>query len=243
MSEVLLRTTGVKGGREGCWFLDIPDLRICSKDILFLIGPNGSGKSTLLETLFGALPTGEGQIERLAPVSYLPSSPRSQEGVTGETLYDILGVHHSEFRDPKVTASLDAQDLLARPLELLSAGERQRVFLSAILQHSGRVVILDEPLSHLDWRYQLATMRLLEQQSASGRAFVVALHELTWIPAEAEVLALHLGKVVARGRSEEVLTSRAVQDCFYFHSAFVQNPIDGQRQLLISKIGRNDRTS
>jgi iron complex transport system ATP-binding protein len=64
----------------------------------------------------------------------------------------------------------------------LSGGERQRARLAQLLVQSPRYLLLDEPLTHLDLRHQLATMALLARLAAEGHGVVMALHE-PWLAA------------------------------------------------------------
>jgi iron complex transport system ATP-binding protein len=73
---------------------------------------------------------------------------------------------------------VDAEHLAERDLSELSGGERQRVLLARALCQGGRVLLCDEPTSHLDIRHQAAVFRLLRSVADAGRAVVVVTHDV-----------------------------------------------------------------
>lgn len=232
----LLICKDLLGGRQGCQFLTAPDLQISQGQIVLVIGPNGSGKSTLLETLLGVIAPFSGTLQHKATLGFLPSDPNVQEGVDGESLFDILDVKNSRWRSPAITTALGAGHLVPRVLSDVSAGERQRVILSALLQHPADLLGLDEPLTHLDWQYATTLATLIEDQRQQGRSFIITCHDLNWLSRfpEAQIVCLEKGRAIATGFLKDVLTNPKVQDCFYFRSVFVDNPLDGTKILATS---------
>jgi iron complex transport system ATP-binding protein len=74
-------------------------------------------------------------------------------------------------------SALDLSGFEARELNTLSGGERRRVAVAAVLVQQTDILLLDEPLNHLDPHHQLDLLRLLRQQADSGRAIVATLHD------------------------------------------------------------------
>jgi iron complex transport system ATP-binding protein len=104
-------------------------------------------------------------------------------------------------------AGLDLADREAQSYRTLSGGERQRARVAQLLVQDADVLLLDEPLQHLDLRHQAAVMRTLAARAAERRCVLAALHE----PGHA---ALHCGFAVllydagraSLGRSSDMLT-------------------------------------
>jgi iron complex transport system ATP-binding protein len=104
-------------------------------------------------------------------------------------------------------AELDLADHSAQAYRSLSGGERQRARIAQVLLQDADILLLDEPLQHLDLRHQAQVMRLLSARAASGKTVLAALHE----PGHAarycgfSVLLYDAGRV-SLGRSGDMLT-------------------------------------
>lgn len=213
-------------------------------EIHFIIGPNGSGKTTALRLLSGLLKPVEGSIEdfhadspeRLGlPAAYMPARSEIQFGVTGTDLLDLLHTRNSKWANAPELESLDTARLLRIPLESLSSGEAQRVCLFAVLSHPGDFVFLDEPLTHLDWKYSLRLQKIIMAQTKAGRSFILSNHDLNWclqFPLARGTL-LDKGQVIARDFVEELLRQPKVQNVFGFRAELVTNPLSGCKLLAI----------
>ena len=77
----------------------------------------------------------------------------------------------------RALAALDLSGFEARELNTLSGGERRRVAMAAVLVQQTDLLLLDEPLNHLDPHHQLDLLRLLRQEAGSGHAIVATLHD------------------------------------------------------------------
>jgi iron complex transport system ATP-binding protein len=116
-------------------------------------------------------------------------------------------------------AQTDTAHLAARSMESLSGGERQRVLIAAALAQGGRILLLDEPTTFLDYRHQMWIVELLERlHRDQGLTLVTATHDLNWtLTVSDTVLALRQGTVAfagataglfAAGRLEEIYGTR-----------------------------------
>jgi iron complex transport system ATP-binding protein len=165
-----------------------------------ILGRNGSGKSTLLRCLAGLLPLPPGTVrvagrdlallscrERARLLGYLPQfhQPAFDYAVeevvlTGRAPWVGLTPREEDLRQAReALALLDIAHLAGRPYTELSGGERQLVLLARILAQNPGVILLDEPLSHLDLCHQVRLLRLLGEFSRQGRTVVAVLHDPT----------------------------------------------------------------
>jgi len=89
----------------------------------------------------------------------------------------------------------------------LSAGERQRVILARALAQNTPVLLMDEPTSHLDLRYQIEFLELTRTLSLhDGKTVLVAMHDLNLAARFGDlILAMENGKTAAFGSVEEIL--------------------------------------
>src|SRR5690606_26340001 len=189
----------------------------------FILGPNGSGKSTLLRTFAGLLSPLKGEVlfqnhslkKVLGPQNrpaYLPPKNQIQHGVTGEDLLDLFEAKHSPFFSKALLEELNVEHLLKTPLQALSSGESQRVLLATVLSHPSSFVILDEPLTHLDWSHGFTLERIVKNMGSQGRGFLMTSHDLNWalLFSGARSLVLSKGRVLVDAPIESSLTHSKV---------------------------------
>ena len=245
--------------------LDDINLTIEDGSVVALIGPNGSGKTTLIRVASGVLPVMRGEIrvnchminslgeqERARLVSVVPqgrSIPPAfsvREVVAlGRTPYlNWLG-QFSEKDDDIVTDALKQTDLLElaeRPISELSGGEQQRVLLARALAQQTRVMLLDEPTSHLDLQFQVNLMERVrhlahplpsESGVHPGRAILAAVHDLNLVSLFADrVVLLVKGKIVALGTPEEVLNQEILSEAYGISLHLIRDRQSGTTAIL-----------
>jgi iron complex transport system ATP-binding protein len=107
----------------------------------------------------------------------------------------------------KITTDLQLAELLPRRLKTLSGGEMQRTVIARALAQDTPILLLDEPVNHLDIHHQLEILSYLKNLTAQGRTIVAVLHDLRLARRFCDnLLVLNNGKVIT-GRSEEHLKS------------------------------------
>ena len=160
-------------------------------EVLGLIGPNGSGKTTLFECLGGVLPMDDGGIEqgarrltsseRAELLFYLPDAiaPWPQQTVRWALDFTIgFFQGRADLRD-ELVRGLTLGPLLAARIGALSKGERKRVALAIGLLTPQPVLLSDEPFDGLDLRQSRDVARLLRSETATGRAVVLSIHQIS----------------------------------------------------------------
>ena len=176
-------------------FVSIDRLEIQKGELMVLIGPSGAGKSSLLNVLAGFIPhTGQILLGGRA-VHSLPSH-RRKIGYLFQDLY--LFPHMTVFQNLKIAMQarrlkksqvleeIDTLLELFRITELaksypghISGGEKQRVAMARAMASKPDLLLLDEPLSHLDYRtarYLRAQFKRVQQQFSLTTLFVT--HDL-----------------------------------------------------------------
>ena len=201
-------------GYGGCRILAGISLTIRAGELLALVGPNGIGKSTLLRALGGMHRVDSGSIsidgraidslgarERSRLIALieadgpLPDRMSVSDVVAGGRLpYRPWWRWSSTPQDrAAVDAALDETEIGAlreRRFAELSSGERQRVWIAQAVAQDTRVLLLDEPTSHLDIRHTFELLALVRRLVASGKSAVVVLHDLNVAAAFADRIAL-----------------------------------------------------
>lgn len=185
--------------------LSVPGRTLC-RDLTFtieagqcwaILGGNGSGKSTLLHALGGlrAAQGGSVALDGQLLDDYSRSELARNVGVLlqdesagfwGDVLeYVLLGRFPHGDRDEIVARAalrrVGVEGLASRRHPSLSGGERQRARIAQLLAQNPRLLLLDEPLQHLDLRHQAEAMALFAALAAGeSRAVAMVLHEPWW---------------------------------------------------------------
>ncbi len=193
-------------------------------EALALLGGNGSGKTTLLRCVMGLLPH-RGEIEadgraihslpvagRARSVAYLPQSPSAflfAETVREELLTTLRyhGLHPDTGHDPEAMLEAFGLGALAGTYPRdLSAGERQRTALAAVMIARPGVVLLDEPTLGMDPLSQSDLARRIRKWKRAGLSVIVATHDVEFAAAVTDrAIVLQSGRRVAEGATGEVL--------------------------------------
>ena len=193
-----------------------------------VLGPNGAGKTTLMRTFLGLLPPTAGAVrvfgrtpQRGNPaIGYLPQvrtvlpdlRVRGLDFIASSVHGERWGVPSLRRADRiKINATLaevGARELAERSLAEMSGGERQRLVLAQALLSEPQLLLLDEPLISLDYRYQEAVIELVRRFARERNITVLfSAHELNQlIGALDRVLYLGNGHA-ALGTVAEVVTA------------------------------------
>ncbi|MGC3022318.1 ABC transporter ATP-binding protein [Brevibacterium sp. FAM 24630] len=107
-------------------------------------------------------------------------------------------------------------DMADRPVDQLSGGELQRVWLATCLAQDTGVLLLDEPTNHLDLRYQAEILDLMRELADDhGIAVGVVLHDLGHAATVADhVVLLDRGRIRAAGTCEGVFTAEVLSEVY-----------------------------
>jgi iron complex transport system ATP-binding protein len=232
------------------------DFQIGSGCFMALIGPNGAGKTTLLHLLSGHLQPSSGEIllagrpisdytsrERAAILAAVPQNVFNPLPFTVEEVV-ALGCLSRQGRfsglarhDRKIVQDaigvLDLTELRHREFTRLSGGERQRTLIAAALAQQSRLIILDEPTSHLDIGHAVRLMKTLVQLNAeTGVTLLVISHDVQTVARFCpETAILHAGEIIAQGPTSSVLVNPVLSQAYGTPLHIVADPVC-QRPLI-----------
>ncbi len=214
------------------WALQEVALTLHPGESLLVAGTSGSGKSTLCRASVGLVPHFhrghmkgrvllDGLDTREHPVYELfrhgglvfqnPDAQLFNHTVEAELAYGLesLGLPPQEIekRLAWVEERIGLESLMGKPPHTLSGGEKQRVALGAILALKPRLLLLDEPFTHLDAEGAEELRGILRKIKSEGTAIVVIEHRLHEIVTDVDrLVVLHQGRVVADGPPHQVLS-------------------------------------
>jgi zinc/manganese transport system ATP-binding protein len=220
------------GGRS---VLSDTSLKIEEGEFIGVLGPNGAGKTTLMRAILGLVPVNSGTIRVFGEpphrgsrqIGYLPQVRtvlpdlriRGLDFIASSVNGERWGVPSLTSSDramiEKMLAAVGASELRRRPLAKMSGGERQRLMLAQALLGEPRLLLLDEPLISLDYRYQEAVIELVRRLARERNITVLfSAHELNQlIGALDRVLYLGNGRA-ALGTIDEVVTAPVLSQLY-----------------------------
>ncbi|MDN3922394.1 ABC transporter ATP-binding protein [Roseateles violae] len=201
-----------------------------------IVGPNGAGKSTLLRALAGLIAI-EGQVllegrplpawparERARKLAWLGQNEGGADDLRAQDVVMLGRLPHQAWLAPPSAQDLDcvraamqqtqSWDWRERRLATLSGGERQRVLLARALAVRAELLMMDEPLAHLDPPHQADWIAIVRQSVAAGGSVVSVLHELNIALRADWLLVMAGGRVLHRGRPQDPATHAALQQVF-----------------------------
>ncbi len=144
-------------------------LELSETDKVLISGPNGCGKSTLAKILVGVLSQTAGQVHCKQSIGWMPAQSESffPELTGRENLHTFAKFNHVGIREVEQSieqhSSLLNDEILESRFKSFSSGMRQKLnFIRSVLHHPD-LLILDEPLAHLDEQSRLYIASTLSQ--------------------------------------------------------------------------------
>ena len=195
--NTIIQTNGLCAAYDGKTVLSQVDLTVYERDFLGVIGPNGGGKTTLIKCILGLHKPSKGDIcfykdGKEVPeitMGYLPQY-NSIDRKFPISVYEVVlsglskqksllsrytAKHHEQARC--IIARMGLEGLENRAIGELSGGQLQRALLGRALVSNPEVVILDEPNTYIDKRFEAKLYSLLEEINRE-RAIILVSHDI-----------------------------------------------------------------
>lgn len=208
-------------------------------EFIGILGPNGSGKTTLINTLTNVCTRMQGDIvldgKHASTLSqreiarHIAIVPQQQFTSCSLSVYDfvLLGrfvhassVWHSHNDDDHAAvenalAMTSLASYRSRSMATLSCGEVQRVLIAQGLAQAAPLIILDEPIAHLDLRYQYELLDMLTTLHAQGLTIIAIMHDIALAYRFFQrLIVFKNGTVYADGTPQHVCTETMLHDVF-----------------------------
>ena len=213
-----------------CYTKDVPviydfNLTINEGEFVTFLGPSGCGKTTILRMLAGfETPTSGEILFNGKDISELPPNERKFNTVFQKyalfphlNIYDNISFGLKEKKVPKneikkkvkrVLEIVDLEGFEKRKIDSLSGGQQQRIAIARAIVNEPRILLLDEPLSALDYKMrQEMQIELKNMHKELGITFIFVTHD------QEEAMALsHRIVVMNKGVIEQIGTPTEIYD-------------------------------
>ncbi len=244
-----LEVENVVWGADGRKILRGVSLEVGPGEVVGLIGPNGSGKTSLLRCVYkvlkpqaGLISLGEEDVLRTSVRRMARRSavvPQETPAEFDFAVWEIVAMGRSPHKALFERETAEDQEIVEdsltrvgmlpfaeRQFRTLSGGEKQKVLIARALAQKSRLLVLDEPTTHLDVGHQLEVLDLVRNLGVSTLA---ALHDLNLAALFCDRLyVLHGGEILASGSPEEVLTPRLIREVYGVASDVDIHPATGK---------------
>lgn len=222
-----------------------------------VLGPNGSGKTTLLKMLTGVQSFQQGEVfienkllqaysskERAQMIAVLPQLSELSYTYTVKEIVSLGRYAHqrgllktlTSEDERKIENAMKQTDVLRfahKPIQSLSGGEKQRVYLAQALAQEPKLLFLDEPTNHLDLAYQKQLLDMLRKWTEENELTVVAVfHDLDLASLYCDrLLMLKDGIVEKLATPAEVLKEDTIEEIYQIKTKRLIHP-ERSRPLL-----------
>ncbi len=258
MSSLIARNLNFEYTRNIRVIHDV-SLEIQNGEFLSIVGPNGSGKTTLLRLLDSIFLPQSGVVlldgrniqeytrrDIARKIAFVPQ----EAGVSFPfTVLEVVlmgrSPHSRSFgfensRDYEVANTvmdlLGISSISSQPVNEISGGERQRVFVARALAQEPAILLLDEPNAHLDIAHQIEVFSILKNLNVEQGLTVVSVsHDLNLASAYSHRIGMMMGgMLMAEGTPEAVLTAQRIQEVFRTHVLVDTHPSGSSPRITLS---------
>ena len=220
-----------------------------------LIGPNGCGKSTMMKCISKLHTNWTGSITidgdttdrmKAMDIAKMVANVPAEPGPTfGMSLMDLVMLGRYPFVNRVWWESQDDERIVREALRtfgldhyrrkqvsLLSSGEKQRALIAKAYVQNPKLMLVDEPTSHLDMKYKLEVMEYLQKMARNDMTVLVAEHDISLMARYCDIcIIMKKGNIVTIGDPKKVITEDLIRDV-YEVDARVGFDVDGEIYVL-----------
>ena len=223
--------------------------------LIGLIGPNGCGKSTMMKcisklhtnwtgtiSIDGACTDNMKALEIAKMVANVPAEPGP---LFGTTVMELVMLGRYPFVNKVWWESPDDEKIVREALKtfgldhlrrksvaLCSSGEKQRALIAKAYVQEPKLMLVDEPTSHLDMKYKLEVMEYLQNMARKDMTVLVAEHDISLMARYCDIcVIMKKGSIVTIGDPKKVITEDLIRQV-YEVDARVGLDVDGEIYVL-----------
>ncbi|MFN3550381.1 MAG: ABC transporter ATP-binding protein [Endomicrobiia bacterium] len=238
----ILKIENLYSGYKNFIVLKNINLKITKGEFVGLIGPNASGKSTLFKTIVRILKIQNGKIflynkdikkykfKDLAKIVAFSSNITDYSLNFKVKEFLLLARYPWGFLNNNfdfILSEFELTELIYKTLKELSSGELQRVLIAQALLQTPELLLLDEPVSHLDIAHQIKILDKLKKFNLENKLTILAsFHELNLASEYCDrLILLFNGEIKKQGLPSEVLDYKTIEEVYNTKVIIKENPI------------------
>jgi len=232
------------------------NLELDRQELVSIIGPNGTGKTTLLKAIAtqikptnGAIYIDGKDLNKLAKkeLARIRAFVSAEEAIKNNfiSVYQYLSLGRTPHQKWHGFLKDEDQQIIREVIEQtginllteknffeLSSGEKQRVQIARALIQKPKIILLDEPTSHLDINYQLEIMKLLKKITQNGIKVITVLHDLNLASQFCDrIILLNNSEIIAFAEPVKAISAENLQKTFGNQWEVINNPITGNPKI------------
>ncbi|GAA0178837.1 ABC transporter ATP-binding protein [Clostridium sediminicola] len=226
-------------------------------DFCCIIGPNGSGKTTLLKNISRIVNPNKKSIfingkdirkyDNKEIATQMALVPQNTYIDFEFTVFDIVlmgrNPYINRFGKESEEDLMQVEDAMKKTntwnlkdknINKISGGEMQRAIIARAIAQQTDIILLDEPISHLDINHQIEILDSLRRYSIEeNKTIVMVLHDLN-LAAEysSKILMLNKGQIVEKGSVDKVLTEQNVKQVYKLNFTIIKNPMTNKPLII-----------
>jgi ABC-type cobalamin/Fe3+-siderophores transport system ATPase subunit len=252
MNPSILQLKDISFGYSSEPVLKYLSLNIEPGEFIGVLGPNGSGKSTLLKLMGGILQGDSGQVlfkgkelqgyKKKILAQSIAWVPQEHPMAFPFQVSEIVLMGRHPYLSPLAFESQKDFEIAGRAMETtetthlssrsfneISGGEKQRVMLASAITQEPEVLLLDEPTTALDIKYQLEILNILQRQNRDNNmTLVLAMHDLQLASKYCHRLILiNKGQIVKDGTPDQVLQKEILESVYDVRIKLYRDEEDG----------------
>ncbi|MDO9592404.1 MAG: ABC transporter ATP-binding protein [Erysipelotrichaceae bacterium] len=233
------------------------DMRIKKGSFTTIVGPNGSGKSTFIKNITRIVRMDRGiiklndrdlstytQRELSRIVASVPQVSSTEFDFTAHEVvmmgrYPHLRRFQAESEEDyriveEAMLATGVWEMKDASINSLSGGEKQRVIIARALAQQPEILVLDEPIAHLDLHHQIELMRLTRRLTKERGITVLAiLHDLNFaIEFSDYVFMMNKGRVYREGSPASVIQAHHIKEVYEVDVCLIENPVTGNPHVI-----------
>lgn len=226
------------------------NLNIEEGKIYSIIGPNGSGKTTLLKHISKSVELQDktiyiedNDINKIKTKEFGKMAAVVPQNTNVEfefSVFDIVLMGRTPYikrfseeteEDYRIAENAmkmtNTWHLRDRMINSLSGGERQRVIIARAIAQDTKIIMLDEPISHLDIQHQIEVLDMMKRlNKKKGITVIAVLHDINFaVQYSDKVILLYEGMVFNKGIPEEIITRESIRKVYNIDVIKSENPI------------------
>tara|TARA_Y100000589_G_scaffold305990_1_gene320384 strand:+ start:141 stop:911 length:771 start_codon:yes stop_codon:yes gene_type:complete len=253
-----LITKNLSAGYDGKSFIESINFSMDKSEWVGIIGANGSGKSTLLKGISRIIEAYSGNVYLYGHDIHRTSSkeiakkvsvlPQQQKANLPLTVYELICLGRSphkkwwelelnEYDYMKVERSIDLTEMRSfknKTIQSLSGGQRQRAYLALALAQDCKIILLDEPTTFLDIRYQLQFFDLLKRLNKEQElSIITVIHDINLAARYCDRIAvMKEGELLGIDVPTKILTKDMMAKAFNVETCLIETPVGLQMCII-----------